>query len=609
MGSIDDTEHPSGSPLPELARAITSGAVRLAAATSAWLRLVAEFDERGGWHGVGIASCAQWVAWQCGMSPVTAREHVRVARALRGLPRIAAAFDAGRLSYAKVRALSRIAAPECEAELLEFARSATASQTERFARAWRRADDDPGDPAGLHEDEEFFEHWTDDQGYLTLKVRMRPEAGNALLTRIDSLAEREARRERAQNKKAQARHEQIRAAGGTVDRTVAERCLDDAVAGRVPERAAARRIAALGSLADARVHLDRRPGDPPRREVVVHVDAAVLADDTAAGRAHFEGGSAITGAQARRMLCEATAVVMLEQGREPMAVGRRKRRATAAQRRALLRRDGGCARAGCPETRIERLHAHHMRHWLFGGRTELANLVLLCDADHGLVHDHDLVLSRKDGRLIVLTPDGRHIWGTADAAFTVGLRGIDARRTIGRADDTTPFVGVHPIDDVVGRRPADAPGVAENLIGLQDPASVPPLDRAVSRLDGRRGHGVRGSRERRHTAPAARPRRAGRPTNRGSGRLVGRGAASPAAHAREAVRLGRVLFPDGEPHLAETLQERCDRMDLRHAVGVLMGNRDLARRLATEAGLTIEAESESPETTLPRKRHIRTDFP
>jgi hypothetical protein len=266
---------------------------------------------------VSIASCAQWLAWQCGMSPVTAREHVRVARALRALPRIAAAFDAGRLSYAKVRALTRIAVADCEAELLEFACSATASQTERFCRAWRRADDDPGNPAGMPEDGECFEYWTDDQGYLTLKIRMRPEAGNSLLTRIDSLAEREARRERAQNKKAHARHEQIRTAGGTVDDTVAERCLDDAAAGRVPERAAARRIAALSSLAEARVHLDRRPGDPPRREVVVHVDAAVLADDTAAGRAHFENGSAITGAQARRMLCEATAVVMLEQAASP----------------------------------------------------------------------------------------------------------------------------------------------------------------------------------------------------------------------------------------------------------------------------------------------------
>ena len=86
MSSNVETEHPSGSPLPELARAITTGAVRLAAATAAWLRLVAEFDARGGWHGVGINSCGHWLAWQCGMSPVTAREHVRVARALRGLP-------------------------------------------------------------------------------------------------------------------------------------------------------------------------------------------------------------------------------------------------------------------------------------------------------------------------------------------------------------------------------------------------------------------------------------------------------------------------------------------------------------------------------------------
>ena len=120
--------------------------MRLAAATAAWLRLVAEFDERGGWHGVGINSCGHWLAWQCGMSPVTGREHVRVARALRGLPKIAAAFAAGRLSYAKVRALTRIAAPDCEAALLEFALSATASQTERFCRAWRRVDDDAGDP-------------------------------------------------------------------------------------------------------------------------------------------------------------------------------------------------------------------------------------------------------------------------------------------------------------------------------------------------------------------------------------------------------------------------------------------------------------------------------
>jgi hypothetical protein len=51
--------------------------------------------------------------------------------------------------------------------------------------------------------------------------------------------------------------------------------------------------------------------------------------------------------------------------------------------------------------------------------------------------------------------------------------------------------------------------------------------------------------------------------------------------------LSRVLFPDGEPALADSLQERYDRMDLRHAIGVLMGNRDLTRRLAAETGVPV----------------------
>ena len=152
---------------------------------------------------------------------------------------------------------------------------------------------------------------------------------------------------------------------------------------------------------------------------------------------------------------------MLEKGREPLAVGRRRRRATKAQWRALLRRDEGCARPGCPETRVERLHAHHMRHWLFGGPTDIDNLVLLCDVDHGLVHEHDLVVSRRDGRLVVTAPDGSRVWGSADAAFVTGLDGAAPDP----ADGDDPFAGVHPIDTSVGRRPPRAPGRATPAAG------------------------------------------------------------------------------------------------------------------------------------------------
>jgi hypothetical protein len=535
-------EHPSGSPLPELAAAITAGAVRLAAATAAWLRLIAEFDERDGWHGYGITSCAHWLAWQCGLSPGAAREHVRVARSLRSLPLIDGAFAEGRLSYSKVRALTRVAEPDSEASLLEVALELTASQVERTVRQWRRADLlEAGAP--LREDNRAFEYWWDDAGMLTLKVRMPTEEGAALITAIDSLAERAARRERAQEKK-------TRAAQGNASFGDDENGDDEISLTR--ERTTARRIAALTTLADAAADAERRAGDPPRREVVVHVDAAVLADDAAAGRAYVEGGPALSPPQARRMLCEATVLTMLEKDRQPLAVGRRKRRATKAQRRALLRRDGGCARPGCPEARIERLHAHHLRHWLFGGPTDLANLVLLCDTDHGLVHDLELVMTRRDGVLVVTAPDGRRVWGAADAAFPGGLAGLGATWTT--ADDDT-FVGVHPVDTAVGRRTRE-----------QRPARV------------------RATRSDRATRPVTPRRRQRAPA---TGALRHR-------PGPELTPIGATLFPGGEPPMAGAMHVNGERIDVRYVVGVLMGNRDLVRRLAAEQGSASTPASRTP---------------
>jgi hypothetical protein len=563
-------EHPSGSPLPELAAAITAGAVRLAAATAAWLRLIAEFDERGGWHGYGIMSCAHWLSWQCGLSPGAAREHVRVARALPTLPLIDAAFTEGRLSYSKVRALTRIAEPDSEAALLEVALELTASQVERTVRQWRRAEVlDAGGPPP--EERQAFEHWWDETGTLTVKLRLPTEEGAAFMAAIDSLAERAARRERAQAKRAQGNRP-------------GQRAEDDEI-GLARERSTARRIAALTKLAEAAVDADRRAGDPPRREVVVHVDATVLADDAAAGRAYVEGGPALSPAQVRRMLCGATVVTMLENNREPLAVGRRKRRATRAQRRALLRRDGGCARPGCPENRIERLHAHHLRHWLFGGPTDLANLALLCDNDHGLVHDLELVMTRRNGVLVVSARDGRRVWGPADAAFADGLAALDVRRP--PHDDT--FVGVHPIDTVVGRRPAvvDAiatePGAHEDAAAdSDDTASNTPVrpGSASARIRRRRSRRRRtepepGRGSARPSNPATHPRRTGRGRRAGGVRTWA---------TRDAVPISTTLFPGGEPLLPEGMHVNGERMDVRYVVGVLMGNRDLVRRLAAETG-------------------------
>jgi hypothetical protein len=83
-------------PLPDLESELLVLAGHLAAAQCRFLQLLAEFDHRNGWSGGGIRSCAHWLSWRAGMNLRTAVEHLRVAHALQNLPRITAAFAAGR---------------------------------------------------------------------------------------------------------------------------------------------------------------------------------------------------------------------------------------------------------------------------------------------------------------------------------------------------------------------------------------------------------------------------------------------------------------------------------------------------------------------------------
>jgi Domain of unknown function (DUF222) len=135
---VDEPDSPEPVPLERLEAQICELAGHLAAATCRFLVLLANFDARRGWASWEMRSCAEWLSWKCQMSPGAAREHVRVARALPDLPVISAEFGTGRLSYAKVRALTRIATPENEAGLAEIAGPMTGSQLERFARAHRQ---------------------------------------------------------------------------------------------------------------------------------------------------------------------------------------------------------------------------------------------------------------------------------------------------------------------------------------------------------------------------------------------------------------------------------------------------------------------------------------
>jgi hypothetical protein len=289
---------------------IATLAAHIYAGTCRWLELVGELDRRGSWEESGSGSCAEWLAWRCALLSRTAREHVRVARRLPQLPLVRAAFARGELSYAKVRALTRVADAESEEELLGLARVLTAAQLERAVRAYRRVT--TAEANGLHADAHLATFW-DDDGSLVIHGRLAPEDGalfrRALEAARDSL--REARRGSAEPQ---------------------------------PPPTSAETLVAVADAALASTG-ERTGGD--RYQVVVQVDAD--------GGCLLDDGPAIAPETARRLACDASLV-----GRN----GRKTRTIAPALRRALRARDRGCRFPGCENHRF--VDGHHIRHWARG---------------------------------------------------------------------------------------------------------------------------------------------------------------------------------------------------------------------------------------------------
>ena len=172
--------------LDRLGDEIAELAAHLCAATYRLLVLIRQFDEKGGW-GNGFRSCAHWLNWRIGVGLGAAREKVRVARALESLPLLSGAMARGELSYSKVRALTRVATPENEERLLEFANHGTASHVERLVRAWRRVDrTEELEREGARHESRSLTLWLDDDGSWELRGRLDPEVGAVLKRALEA---------------------------------------------------------------------------------------------------------------------------------------------------------------------------------------------------------------------------------------------------------------------------------------------------------------------------------------------------------------------------------------------------------------------------------------
>ncbi|MEL7186789.1 MAG: DUF222 domain-containing protein, partial [Pseudomonadota bacterium] len=294
--------------IDELDDSIVRLSQKINAATYELLVLIREFDERVGWLKWGLNNCAEWLAWRCDYSMATAREKLRVAHALKLLPGIAEAFATGRLSYTKVRSLTRVADRQNENELLDFALRHTAVNVADHCLELRMGDPDSTSIAerafanrglSLRRDAE--------RGVVTVTVQLPLDAGDLVDKALDK-----------------ARDNDILAVADVVETAWKKRQADAFVA-----------------MVKDYLSGGEATGRSDKYLVTVHVDESALKGET--------GRSSMPIETVRRISCDSSTVPIVETKRgEPLSIGRKSRTVPTAIDRAVRARDKHCCRfPGC----------------------------------------------------------------------------------------------------------------------------------------------------------------------------------------------------------------------------------------------------------------------
>jgi len=314
------------------------------------------------------------------------------------------------MSYAKVRALTRIATTQTEAALAELGGPMTAGRLDRFVAAHRRvtrADDEHAMTRRR------LSHRVNDDGSRAMTVRLPAADGAVVLQALRAACGDLEHPHRL--------HDDEHAPAATGDDTRTEATGRPAPAGLADALVEMARDLLAGKIAHA--------SNPDIYQVIVHVGPEALVTEPGpdaepgqvaepvpearpAGhrahpaRCHLEDGPAISPATAQRIACQATVSWMLHDHKgNVLDAGRRHRRPPPALRRAVRERDHyRCRAPGCQSRRTD---IHHIRPWANGGKTRLRDLILLCEAHHMIVHAAGYIITLADDRTFVFArPDG-----------------------------------------------------------------------------------------------------------------------------------------------------------------------------------------------------------
>jgi hypothetical protein len=351
-------------------------------ASTAWLvRLIGRVLETEAWHGFGIRTAEQWVAWRCGVSPRRARVLVTMARRLGDLPETRAAFESGELGEDSVGLICGLAPTEVDADVAELAKNTTVTQLRRVLTEYRQTDETEDELQA--EAQRSVSFGSTDTGTWRLSAELPADEGAVWEKALT-----------------EARDELFKAgeAGPGPGPSPADVSWADAFVA-VAERS-------LAAVAVAHPHRDRTM-------VLLHVG-------TTGGHLHL--GPGVSEGLRRYIGCDSRVRPVFEEAGRAVSVGRAFRTVPDRTRVVIEDRDRGCRVPGCDRSRW--LHVHHIQHWEDGGATDTPNLLCLCQHHHRLHHQGKLGIEGNgdDPKGVVFTDERGRVLESCGKPAPFGAR-------------------------------------------------------------------------------------------------------------------------------------------------------------------------------------------